>query len=264
MILEKLRRLLLDRDGRNGNFENEESDPSQHVQRPHRIKVTPLQRVRLLLGSAHPVAVELVNLSTGGAAFLKSGLQGEVAPGFFVQGALEFMDGEKAEVEIEVVHVTEELVGCRFAGELPSRAIERFFSTELTALSMTEIKPEMLKNEPEGQSRWFFNPTAGCDLFYVESHSVVLRFALSLFGNYFEWNGDSLQFGEVSPDPQSSERGGPAYKGSSLVSWKARTKAQIPPDRLELGSRFVSAVPGLPTHVRAQIAIQFVPTPADR
>jgi hypothetical protein len=118
-------------------------------------------------------------------------------------------------------------------------------------LNLIEMKPEMLKQEEDGQPRFFHG--SGHELFWVErpgsgQEPDVVRFHLTFLGNYIEGEkGKPLLWGMVV---QPEEKGKAAYKGSDIVQ---RSTQPIPADMVEAAKRFVGSIHQAPAGAKKAI-----------
>jgi hypothetical protein len=132
-------------------------------------------------------------------------------------------------------------------------AIRAELDIELKALKLTEMPSRVLKSEPIGTPRYFHSPNF--EIFFVENHGSLVRFHLSLFGNYFENHGQStVQYGEVQEDSYwDNEDSGVSHKPSLLVNAKhSAVSSQVIQD----SQRFIQAIEQIPTPIRDEICSQ--------
>lgn len=108
----------------------------------------------------------------------------------------------------------------------------------------------VLKREPDGTPHYFHSPNF--EVFFVENQGHLIRFHLTLFGNYFESVGqDTLQYGEVQEDSYwENERAGMAFKPSLLVNANhSSVSSQVILD----SQRFIQAIEQIPAAIRDAI-----------
>ena len=216
--------------------------------RPHRIQLLSLHHVQFIC--KNPLIedpIPLLNLSTNGAGLMKNAISTLPAPGTLLQGDFDF-NGERHPIEMRLIHNSGQVAGCAFQGDFSQirDRIVRYFDLELSALKMTQVKPEMLQTEADGTPHWFLG-TNNCELYLVSKEERVIRFNLSFFANYIE-GGETIptRFGQVVEDTRIDK---PKAKGSALVLWE---KA-LPEDLLNTACRFMENV--LPLSSAHRIAI---------
>ena len=219
------------------------------IKRPPRVRILPFHNTRFELVEPKftDSDLEILNLSYSGIAFHKSDLDWP-GVGKVLKGNLK-IEEETHPVEFEIVHETGTLVGCQFQGELNQlqRAMFRYFLVELSALEMYEVNPKLLQEEKDGDPRWFRGEDK-CDLFILEDEKGVVRFHLSILGNYFEGGREHpLQCGLIVDDSDEHEK--PAHKASPLV----RLTNCTPDSFLETVTRFLENVELLTDQQLAQI-----------
>lgn len=216
------------------------------IERASRVRLMPLHDVyfRPVGETGEPVVV--ANLSSSGLGLVRESGRFWPQPHVVVQGTLVLPQGQ-FQLQIKVVRNTPTIVGCAFVSGTPELfdAIQKYFQTELHALQLTQVRPEILKPEPDGTPR-LFRSSRNCELFLVERDGALVRFQLSFLGHYFEgMPGQPLRYGFIHGDDKEK----PKYKGSSIV----RVSGNIPSEVIETAKKFILNVPDLSKQQRGAI-----------
>jgi hypothetical protein len=125
--------------------------------------------------------------------------------------------------------------------------IESYFKVELGAIHMMRVNPAMVKSVPDGTPHWFYGDN-NCSLYFVVSEGKIVRFSVSIFGNYIEGGeGKPMRYGQVTGD---EAREAYQYKGASEVKWADR----IPSDFTETISKFLFNISKLEPTFRFSIS----------
>jgi hypothetical protein len=201
--------------------------------------LTPLHAVFFEL-APDGVRAELSNISLSGFAILRRTVALSMSPGQIIQGAL-VCGSTRVPLSAEVMHVNDAIVGCRFSGHSAEahRVIQSYFDLELNALSMIEVKPEMLQADPDGIPHWIHGKN-NCEVFFVAQGDRVVRFNLTFFGNYVEGGeGREPRYGQIMDEEDAFSR--PRHKGSTLIRWDSSLASEL--SRYAL--RFLESVPHL-------------------
>ncbi|MCM2277886.1 MAG: PilZ domain-containing protein [Oligoflexia bacterium] len=180
--------------------------------RPPRVRLGELHSVsfkaREPAGVAEGGELRIANLSAEGIGFVKD-LRAWPEPGATISGTLRIGEFFQ-EVKAEVRHQGGNLVGCRFVETGPGfrERILQSFLTELAALRMVRVNPDVLQRPEDGFPSLYVGEN-GCELYVIESaegSGELVRFTLSFFGNQIEgtgegelWGGE-LRSGRISPE----------------------------------------------------------------
>ncbi len=198
-----------------GKRNQEASDP--WYSRAPRVQLVPLHHVAFKKKGApagEPL-LRMTNLSATGLGFAKDSApdwpkEGGTLSGQLVLGEQEF------DVTLKIVYITPAKVGGHFIQPPMAlkRAVEQYFDLELAALNLDEVRPELLKPEPNGQPHWFI-ASDHCELFYVEKDGRVSHFHLHFFGTYMETDeSGKLRYGKVDEGHTPDK---PSAKESALI-----------------------------------------------
>jgi hypothetical protein len=126
--------------------------------------------------------------------------------------------------------------------------IRKLFDLELNSLKMTEIRTELLKQDPLGPTRCWMGDR-NCEFLLVTSPSgELLRFQVSFFGNLVEGApGRSPRIEQIADEDQRG--GGAGYRGSTVVQRSNRSVDELMPEL----ARFIEHIEGLDPGLRAQV-----------
>ncbi|MCM2324156.1 MAG: PilZ domain-containing protein [Oligoflexia bacterium] len=222
--------------------------PTALPARPPRIRMLPLHAVSFRVTDPAALGeVSVANISAEGIGLVpKPGSW--PAPGGILAGELRIGEG-LSEVKAEVRHANERLVGCRFV-QIPEgfrdRVLQAFF-TELSALRMVRVNPEVLQRVDDGVPSLFVGDN-GCELYLVEGpDGVLVRFTISFFGNVLEGGADGkLQGGQLQDEDSDGE---PRYKGSAMHV----ATGPVSEDLLLTARKLLSNVEGLSPATREKL-----------
>lgn len=220
-----LGKLLGKEDHGRGKRTLEASDP-WHSRAP-RVQLVPLHHVAFRKKGAEPgdPMIRMTNLSATGAGFYRDSApnwpkEGGTLSGHIVLGEKEY------EVTLKIVYLTPNRVGGHFI-QPPlalKHAVEQYFDLELAALKLDEVRPELLKEEPDGQPHWFI-ASDHCELFYVERDGRVSHFHLHFFGTYMETDkSGKLRYGKVD---ESHSPDKPSAKESELIQSTSKPDSAV-------------------------------------
>ena len=232
-----------------GIFKKEDKSKTT-AERHTRVQVVPFYDVTLNVldqGKSEKI-LKVANLSASGVgAIPEAGMQ-LPNKGDRMTGSMVFPDG-KFPVTMKVAHASDLAIGCAFVEEFTNlkNEILRYFSVELAAKELVEVNADILKSEPDGAPR-LFRGRKNCELFLVENDGKIVRFQLSLFGNYIE-GGEGLKtkLGFLA----SAQDEKPKYKGTSLV----RLVSEFSPEILSNATKYVENIQALSSEQREIICI---------
>ena len=220
--------------------------PADSARGDARLRLLPLHGIYVELAGGR--RIDVVNIASDGVGLFRNSQNSWPDTGARLKGQLVVGDF-RSPVELEIVHITGLVVGCRGIG-LTSELrdlIRSYLDVELAASRIREANPKILRKDPEGDTRWFIGPN-NCELFLVHQNERLIRFELSLFGVHFT-GGPSLplKYGFVIDDEGAGEV---KYKGSAIV----RSVSRIPADMMQTAIRFVENVPSLSPALRSVLA----------
>lgn len=161
----------------------------ERTMRAPRVRVTTLHRLSFDCRNLAPQVskpVEIANISATGIGLVNDGKIQWPSPGATLEGSLRF-ENEKFEVRLEIMHVGDSAVGCRYLGATDElqRFLLRYFRIETSAARMVQVNPDVLRAEEDGSPR-LFRGLDNCELYLVEKNSKLVRFSLVFFGNHIE------------------------------------------------------------------------------
>ena len=130
--------------------------------------------------------------------------------------------------------------------------IRKLFDLELNSLKMTEIRQELLKQDPLGQTRCWMGDR-NCEFLLVTSSAgELLRFQVSFFGNLVECApGLAPRIQQIADEDQRG--GGAGYRGSTVMQRSERSIQELMPEL----ARFIEHIEGLDPKVRGQVLAAF-------
>lgn len=217
-----------------------------------------LRAVRIRIFSGHQTTFELFsttkkkfleisNLSTTGMGLKRDTDTSWQALGQKLTGQLN-LRGKPFRVTVEVRHITQGTVGCKFISTEPNldQSIEEHLIYEITGIGLKKIDPTYLRSEEDGRPQWFVD-SQGNELYLVEKNGYVLRFHVALMGNYIEWKtGSNLKFGIILEEKNQDAK---KQKSSHVV----RYSDNIPREIKRVIARLLENVEGLPSDYKTQI-----------
>lgn len=126
--------------------------------------------------------------------------------------------------------------------------IRKLFELELNSLKMTEIRAELLKQDPAGPTRCWMGDR-NCEFLLVTSPAGELtRFQVSFFGNLV--HGAPGRAPRVEQIADEDQRGsGAGYRGSTMVQRSDRSVRELMPEL----ARFIEHIEGLEPALRSQV-----------
>lgn len=214
----------------------------------HRIFIERAKRFRVLrtldfhcqLSGEAPQEVD--NISESGVGLrLRGGSvpdPGNKVPAVFSSGGAEFA------TEIEIVRIGANITGARVLAPVEKwRAyMQKHFSVEMEAGTLTLVDSSLLKKEESGSAYWFFSP-AGCELYAVVDDEELVRYHFVVRGHHFEGDRKGYRYGRLREDQKSD----PGIKESHQI---VPGSDEAP---LEMGRRFLSNIERLPGPLLEQI-----------
>jgi len=185
--------------------------------RAPRIKILALHNIHFTSPQLpHPSEFTLANLSISGLGCILHDASWP-PPGSTVEGFLKIEEIAHP-TTLRVIHLNHGIAGASFQN--PSiqliRAISDYLDIELAAVNLKAVPSTNLKEEPDGEPFWFYG-TNNCELFFVLKDDKIVRFYLTLFGNYVEGTLDQpLKYGKVQENTQDRI----AHKESATILWQ--------------------------------------------
>jgi hypothetical protein len=221
-----------------------------------------MRAVRIRIFSAHNISFDLfsssarkrlnvTNVSTTGIGFSKDEDSSWQALGQKLTGQLNLRNSS-FRVSLEVRHVTQGTVGCKFISTETSleKAIEDYLVYEITALGLKSVDKEHLATTEEGEPHWFIDPK-GNELYVIEKNNELLRFHIVFLGNYVEWKkGNLVKVGIVLSDRNAKPL---RHKGSHVV----RFSDSVPKEISVVVGRLLENIPQLNLEIKSQIQAAF-------
>lgn len=214
--------------------------PQNFVKRATRVSLQPLHRIVLEIRKPNITTPPFIqNISFTGMG-LRRPAQWPVNPGGMFEGLLS-IDGQRFQVDVRVVHITGELIGCNFEfiERKAVQAIGDYLKAELNALDILKVPTDHIQQDQSGYvPHWFLgqNERDQCELFFLSDGDKVKRFHLVVSGNYLEGgDGVPLKCGLVVNEQQIDK---PSYKGSSLIQWHSKLDNEL----VKVFIRFISNV----------------------
>ena len=165
------------------------------------------------------IKIGVLNISVTGVGLDESSLLKwpEVDAG--LEGKFHFQNAE-VPVELRIVRRRPPVIGCAYVGDAAPlrRAIIDFFSVELDAQKMSEVRVTQFDNMEEGNPRWFYS-NEGMELFFVEKNEKIVRFYIVNGKAYLEGSPEGLRSGQIKGDEELAV-GEIRHKQSSLIEWQ--------------------------------------------
>jgi hypothetical protein len=192
------------------------SQKAEHIKRPIRIKIHNEQNVVFHIANE---VLRVANISSSGIALDGKNCILKFKKKQTVSGFL-MLEEEKIQMILEVVYVGKN-IGCKIIKSQKDvdRKISAYFKNELMASRLYPLKSEILKPVPEGRPMAYVGED-NCELFFVEKEQELLKFSITILGNYFEIDKDhNLLHGSIGDDDNHPE-GKIVPKKSDLVYLK--------------------------------------------
>jgi hypothetical protein len=223
--------------------------PSGHAKTPRqhpRVRILKFHDVELKSESG--VLFEIANLSVGGIGVCK------FAPEILVKDrvtSLSLRLGERTFLlRARVAYVREGFAGLEFLAP-PSElllSIRKQFELELGSLKMTEIRSDLLKQDPLGSTRCWMGDR-NCEFLVVISPSgELVRYQVSFFGNVVQGAPGMTPRVEQIADEDERDRGA-GYRSSTVVKRSDRSVEELMPEL----ARFIEQIDGLDAQIRDQV-----------
>jgi hypothetical protein len=221
-----------------------------------------MREVRIRIFSSHNIAFDLysgavakklniINISTSGIAFSRDPDSSWQALGQKLTGQLVLLN-KQFRVSLEVRHVTQNNVGCRFVSTEANleNAIQDYLIYEITSSGLKKVNSEYLAPTADGTVQWFVD-TKGNEIYVVDKSGTLIRYHMVFLGNYVEWSaGGPLKVGIVLSDRDSKPM---KHKGSHVV----RFSETIPKEMGLVVSRLLENVREISQETKMQIEKTF-------
>jgi len=217
------------------------------LQRSPRITVTPLHNISFHLTEPFELPdIRIGNISSTGIGFLRDNMPEQLTDTDIYKGYLVHHDRD-AKIETRYVHHTARILGCAFLREFEEikKIIRRYFTIEMAAMDLAEVSHKVLRKLPEGTPHWF-QKTGDCELYYVEDNGEILRFNVTFFGNYLEFEqGKKLVYGRIISEAPEFSGTMVGYRTADFVL----IESTIPPEVVAGAVNFVMNIEGMaPRH----------------
>lgn len=230
----------------NGSLSDRKKPPLNS--RAPRIPVSALHEVAFVYDvNSIKTIVSLANLSATGVGLIINDHFKDFDPFAAVQGKLR-MGAKEFSVELKEVWRSSQIIGCAIVhtGVDFANALNQYFRSELAALKMTQMRPELLQSTSNGKP-FYFHGGNNCEIYFELDGKKLITFHLDFFGNYIESKNDgSLLFGQIQEDHDYSKAG---HKGSEMV----HSAPELSIETLKEVIRFVEAVQGIEPEIKREI-----------
>lgn len=191
------------------------------IRRPIRVKVSRTHKIKLLVNGKE---IEIENINSTGLGLSTISFSDTPKPGEKLEAILE-IDNVRFSIELVIVY-TNNLVGCKInniSRDLINK-IETYFQFEILGNSLTRIKSEILKQDPDGVPISFFG-SEQFELNLVVDKLKVIKFNLTFFDKYIELGKDqSIKVGTIENLDQDAHL---EYKKSNLIDFTKNTISEI-------------------------------------
>ncbi len=210
-----------------------ELDPSG-IQRAPRVKISGLHDLLFIVTVGdEEIEIKVSNLSISGLGLLSSKEYEFPKENGFASGFL-LLNRQRIPVTFQIVHQSPKVVGGKFT-EIPDllrNQITKYFDVELAALEMNQVNSKFLKEQEDGEPRWFKSGDQ-TELFFVEKNESLVRFHMSFLGFYLEGgNGRTTRCGKIIDEWEQEDETG--YKGSSVIQYESEVSQLVKKSAIRL------------------------------
>lgn len=222
------------------------------VPRAPRVSISPLHKVVFLEeGSRIDVVTQVANISTSGIGLIHDdGVFSALNTRPIKRGRLR-IGPEEFDVTLKEEWRSNPIIACSIQKADPAffGILREYFKSEIAALNMIEVRPELLQSPPSGKA-FCFRGNNNCEIYFILEGATLGFFSLSFFGNTVEGKpGKSLQFGRIKEDHDFEK---PSYKGSQLIYSSPVPTAEFLTEVI----RFVESTQGIEPKVKDEICEQ--------
>ena len=220
-----------------------------YIKRPMRIKILPQHKLLFITNKNVPsLNYTIENISATGIAFVANSNTTPINKTDLIQGQL-IIDNDVFDIVVEIMHVSSNFIGCKFI-KTPAHfkaKLSYYFYHELLASTLYSIKSDKLNVDPDGD-QVFLMGEDNCELYYVKQENKLIKFNLTIMGNYIEVDKNkNFFFGNIVED-ESSE-GLNKYKGSSLIQKDPSYNLEVKNNII----KFINNVDELPQNFRNEM-----------
>ncbi len=183
------------------------------IGRPIRVKIQKDHEIKLLINNEE---ILIENINSGGLGLALSAFKTQPVPAEKISATL-LIANETFPIEIQIIYVNN-TVGCKILNikrEVVNK-IETYFQFEILGNSLTRIKSEKLKPDPDGTPISFFG-SEQFELNLVVDKQKLIKFNLTFFDKYIELSKDQvLRIGTIKVDDEKSPF---EYKKSNIIDF---------------------------------------------
>lgn len=196
------------------------------IRRPIRVRVEKSHDIKVLIDG---VEAHIENINSTGLGLTVGSFQVKPKPNDKITAMLQILN-ETFPLEMQVIYVNN-IVGCKILNVQRNlvNKIETYFQYEILGNSLTRIKSEKLKPDPDGIPISFF----GSDQFelnLVVQKDKVVKFNIVFFDKYIELNKEqNIKVGTIKMDSENEPF---EYKKSDLIDFDQHQLSQE--DKLNL------------------------------
>jgi hypothetical protein len=217
-----------------------------HIKRPIRIKIHESHQVYF---EKNKERVLINNMNSKGFGFLGKSFSILPKKGDIIKGILT-IETESFPIELEVVYSGKN-VGCKIIliERNCLKKISQYFSFELVAQSLYPLNSEHLKKDPDGTPIFYVGEDS-CELYFVENNKNLIKFSVTLFGNYIEIDKNhNIRHGRVSGNSEELEKN-LTYKKSDLILTSQEVLAEEQKNKIE---RFILSIENLSQEYKTEM-----------
>ncbi len=216
---------------------NTQSVP-HYIKRPIRINIHELHQVYFERNNERII---ISNMNSKGFGFLGKSFSVLPAKGDVLKGVL-IIEGSSFPLDLEVVYSGKN-VGCKIKSISREclNEISQYFSFEILALSLYPLNSDHLKKDPDGTPRIFVGED-NCELFFVENNKNLVKFSLTIFGNYLEVDkNQNVRHGKILDNAEDGEKE-MTYKKATIIQTSQDALSEEQKNKIE---RFILNIENL-------------------
>lgn len=199
------------------------------VKRAIRIKIHEEHRVSFYTGKEKHL---ILNMNSNGIGLSAESFSELPKENQKINGIL-VIENDSFPLDLEVVYANKH-VGCKILSisKECTRKISHYFADELIASKLYPLKTENLKPDPDGTPAYYVGEDS-CELFFVENEKKLIKFSLTIFGNYIEIDkNEQVHHGKISIE-DDSESNNMSYKKPDLILTSQSALTKENKDKLE-------------------------------